>query len=156
TYQQRLAYTQPNVELQKEAVELTRSRFESGKASELYLQQARSNLAQTAASIPPLITSLWEANNQPCFPLSLPPDASSASVGCGSLPTAPAAVSVGIDADLLRRRPAVRGAEREAAAQCAQIGTAEADFYPSPSILGFLGYTSNSINKLFGEPSFTA
>ena len=45
-------------------------------------------------------------------------------------PTAPVEVAVGIPADLLRRRPDVRRAERLAAAQCAQIGVAEADFYP--------------------------
>ena len=45
-------------------------------------------------------------------------------------------VAVGIPADLLRRRPDVRGAELKAAAQSAQIGVAKADLYPAFSLTG--------------------
>jgi outer membrane protein TolC len=62
---------------------------------------------------------------------------------------------VGIPAELLRRRPDVRKAERQAASQCAQVGVAEADLYPSLQLLGFVGYTSNSSGTLFTAPSFT-
>ena len=48
-------------------------------------------------------------------------------------------MAIGIPADLLRRRPDVRRAERQAAAQSAQIGVAEADFYPAISIVGTIG-----------------
>ena len=60
--------------------------------------------------------------------------------------------AVGIPADLLRRRPDVRRAERQAAAQCAQIGVAEADFYPSFSINGTIGYSAEQFPDLF-EPA---
>ena len=59
--------------------------------------------------------------------------------GAGKIPKRPAEVAVGIPADLLRRRPDVRRAEQTAAAQSAQIGVAEADFYPHISILGTIG-----------------
>ena len=42
-------------------------------------------------------------------------------------------------ADLLRRRPDIRRAERLAAAQCANIGIAESELYPAFSLLGSLG-----------------
>jgi outer membrane protein TolC len=58
-------------------------------------------------------------------------------------------VVVGIPADLLRRRPEVRRAERQAAAQSAQIGIAEADFYPAISINGTLGYSAQYFPDLF-------
>jgi outer membrane protein TolC len=57
----------------------------------------------------------------------------------GRIPTPPTQVAVGIPADLLRRRPDVRGAELQAAAQSALIGVAKADFYPSVSLLGSIG-----------------
>jgi outer membrane protein TolC len=66
--------------------------------------------------------------------------ATSRPVGPGHIPTAPAEVAACIPAELLRRRPDVRRAERLAAAQSAQIGVAEAEFYLRISITGSLGY----------------
>src|SRR5262249_25674034 len=56
---------------------------------------------------------------------------------------------VGIPADLLRRRPDVRRAERQAAAQSAQIGVAESEFYPHISILGTIDFQANRFSHLF-------
>jgi outer membrane protein TolC len=53
-------------------------------------------------------------------------------------------VAAGIPAELLRRRPDVRRAERQAAAQSAQIGVAEADFYPHISITGTISYSAGN------------
>jgi len=64
----------------------------------------------------------------------------------------PSNVAVGIPADLLRRRPDVRRAERAAAAQSAQIGIAEAEFYPHISLVGTLDYSSQNLGKLI-EPT---
>jgi outer membrane protein TolC len=45
---------------------------------------------------------------------------------------------------MLRRRPDIRSAELSAAAQCARIGVAKADLYPSFSIMGTIGFQGNS------------
>ncbi len=71
-----------------------------------------------------------------------------------AIPTAPPDVAVGIPADLLRRRPDVRRAERTAAAQSAQIGIAEADFYPAISIVGTIGYSAEEFPNLFRQAAF--
>ena len=71
------------------------------------------------------------------------------------IPTAPTEVTVGIPADLLRRRPDVRRAERQAAAQSEQIGIAEAQFYPAVSINGTIGYASQNLSQLFSPQSLT-
>jgi outer membrane protein TolC len=70
-------------------------------------------------------------------------------------PVAPPEVIVGIPADLIRRRPDVRRAERHAAAQSAVIGVAEADFYPRFSIVGFVGGLSPDLGNLFSSKSYT-
>ena len=57
-------------------------------------------------------------------------------------------MAVGIPAELLLRRPDVRRALREAAAQSAQIGVAEADFYPRFGVSGFIGYAADDIRLL--------
>jgi outer membrane protein TolC len=75
-------------------------------------------------------------------------------LGPGPIPTAPADVAIGIPADLLRRRPDVRRAERQAAAQSAQIGIAEAEFYPAISINGTMGYSAEQFSHLFQSTAF--
>jgi outer membrane protein TolC len=69
-------------------------------------------------------------------------------------PVAPAEVVVGIPADLLRRRPDVRRAERQVAAQSARIGVAEADFYPHVALIGTIGVASQDLSNLFSPGSF--
>jgi outer membrane protein TolC len=61
---------------------------------------------------------------------------------------------VGVPADLLRRRPDVRAAERAVAAQSAQIGVAEADLYPTIAITGMIGYDAQDLSKLFNANNF--
>jgi outer membrane protein TolC len=58
-------------------------------------------------------------------------------------------VAIGIPADLLRRRPDVRRAERQAAAQSAEIGVAEAEFYPHIAINGTWEYSAEFFKNLW-------
>jgi outer membrane protein TolC len=69
------------------------------------------------------------------------------------IPTAPAQVAVGIPADLLRRRPDIRSAERRAAEQSAQIGVATSDLYPHFSITGSIFFDANHFKDLFNGGS---
>jgi NodT family efflux transporter outer membrane factor (OMF) lipoprotein len=151
TTEQRIKYAKDNVELQVKTVKVIEGRRDVGVARQLDVDQARSILAQTEATIPPLEITAQQTINQICILLGIPPQDLRAKLGLGPIPTAPAEVAVGIPADLLRRRPDVRRAERQAAAQCAQIGVAEADFYPHISILGNLGYSAREFKDLFRE-----
>ena len=76
--------------------------------------------------------------------------------GASSIPTAPPEVAVGIPANLLCRRPDIRRAEREVAAQCAQIGIAQADYFPRIGVWGFIGYAADDLRNLFTPQNFTA
>jgi outer membrane protein TolC len=69
-------------------------------------------------------------------------------------PVAPPQVVVGMPADLLRRRPDVRRAERQVAAQSARIGIAQADFYPRFALNGTIGLASEDFSNLFSPGSF--
>ena len=140
--EQRIEYTKFNVELQRQTLRLAEARFKAGTTGELDVVQARSTLEQTEAQIPELEINLRQVNNQLCILLGIPPEELRARVGAGHIPTAAPDVAVGIPAELLRRRPDVRRAERLAAAQSAQIGVAEAEFYPHISITGSLGYAA--------------
>jgi NodT family efflux transporter outer membrane factor (OMF) lipoprotein len=151
TTEQRIKYARDNVDLQEKTVKVIEGRRDAGVARQLDVDQARSVLAQTAATIPQLEITLRQTINQLCILLGIPPEDLRAKLGPGPIPTAPVDVVVGIPADLLRRRPDVRRAERQAAAQSAQIGVAEADFYPHISILGTIGYSAEEFKDLFRE-----
>jgi outer membrane protein TolC len=75
-------------------------------------------------------------------------------LGNGPIPITPPEVAVGMPADLLRRRPDVRQAERLVAAQSARIGIATAELYPHFSLLGSIGYASQNFADLFNSKSF--
>jgi NodT family efflux transporter outer membrane factor (OMF) lipoprotein len=134
-------------------LKVAEARFKAGTVSELDVDQARSTLAQTEAQIPELEIGLRQTNNQLCILLGIPPEELQARLGNGSIPSAAAEVAVGIPAELLRRRPDVRRAERLAAAQSALIGVAEADFYPHISIIGSIGYSAERPKRLFRSSS---
>jgi NodT family efflux transporter outer membrane factor (OMF) lipoprotein len=156
TFEQRLAYARQNVEIQKGSLQLAEDRFSRGLATELDVRQARSSLAQTEAAIPPLEADRRQASNRLCILLGMPVGDLASQLGPGSIPAAPPDVAVGIPADLLRRRPDIRRAERQVAAQSAQIGVAESDLYPRLTLNGFLGYAADDIERLFRSSSFTA
>jgi NodT family efflux transporter outer membrane factor (OMF) lipoprotein len=155
TFQQRMAYARRNVEIQRGSLRLAEARLRDGKTSSLDVKQARSSLAQIESSIPPLVIGLRQANNRLCILLGLPPQDLLPGPAEASIPSAPPKVAVGIPAELLQRRPDVRRALREVAAQCAQIGVAEGDLYPQIGATGFIGYTASDLRRLFAENSYT-
>lgn len=151
TLEGRIHYAEKNVELQRETLTITEARFRGGTTSELDVYQARSTLEQTEAQIPEFEISLRQTVVALCTLLGMPPEELRARLGPAPIPTTPPEVGVGIPADLLARRPDVRRAERLAAAQSAQIGIAEADFYPAFSIGGTLGYSAKYFPDLFRD-----
>jgi NodT family efflux transporter outer membrane factor (OMF) lipoprotein len=152
--EQQLAYTRAQVELQKEILQIAKAKFKGGQVSQLDVNQAQANLSATEVVIPQLEIRLREVNDQLCLLLGFPSEDLKAKLGTASIPTAPTSVAVGIPADLLRRRPDVRRAEREAAAQCARIGVADADFYPQIGINGAFGWAAEDVSNWFTHPSF--
>jgi NodT family efflux transporter outer membrane factor (OMF) lipoprotein len=155
TFEQRLAFARENVAIQEKSLELTKVRFEQGVGTELDVRQAGTNLEQTRSLIPPLEAGRRLASNRLCTLLGMPPSDLAARLEPGGIPQAPVGVAVGIPADLLCRRPDVRRAEREVAAQSAQIGIAESDLYPRLAVTGFIGYLANDLSDLFQGNNFT-
>jgi NodT family efflux transporter outer membrane factor (OMF) lipoprotein len=151
TTEQRIKYANENVALQRKTLQIVEGQLQAGIVGELDVDQARSTLEQTEAGIPELEIARRQAANQLCILLGIPPQDLQERLGSGSIPTAPAEVGVGIPADLLRRRPDVRRAERQAAAQSEQIGIAAAEFYPHIAINGTLGYSAQNFKDLFRE-----
>ena len=149
TAEERIKYATKNAKIQAKVTEIIRQSVKVGNLLKVDLDQAESTLYQTEATIPALEITLRTANNQLCILLGIPMEQLQAKLGKAPIPTAPPDVAVGIPADLLRRRPDVRRAERQAAAQCTQIGVAVSDFYPHIAIGGTIDYQANRFKDLF-------
>ncbi len=146
-----LAISRENVDLQQKSFEITDALYRNGEQSELDKQQALTLLLSTESTIPGLQATLDKARNALSILLGRPPGGIERLIGAtGVIPESPPEVGVGIPADLLRRRPDVRQAELQAAAQSALIGVASADLYPSFVLTGSLGLVSTS-----GAPAST-
>jgi NodT family efflux transporter outer membrane factor (OMF) lipoprotein len=154
TLERQIVLTRQNAQLQQQTLILADARFKGGTATDLDVQQAKSVLKQTEAQIPVLEISHRQANNQLCILMGMPPEDLHKQLGTGEIPTASTTAVTGIPADLLRRRPDVLQAERAAAAQSAQIGIADAEFYPHISLVGTLNYSTKNLGKLIEPGSF--
>ena len=160
TFERRIELAKANVELQRQSLEITESRYRNGKVTLLDVTEARATLTNTQASVPDLESSLRDAKLSLCVLLGRTPSELEKELAGGSgIPTAPAQVAIGVPADLLRRRPDVRSAERAAAFQSEQIGIATADLFPSISISGSAGFEASdagglSLDNLFDGSSF--
>lgn len=147
---QRLAYARQNVKTQKNTVDVTDVLFRNGEGNELDVQQARSNLANTESLVPKLQGARRGAVYRLCFLLGRTPGDLDELLGNQvGIPTPPADVAIGVPAELMRRRPDVRRAEREAAAQSARIGVAESALYPHFTLNGSIGYAAENASDLF-------
>jgi NodT family efflux transporter outer membrane factor (OMF) lipoprotein len=154
TLEQRIKYAQDNVRLQRETLDIVEARFKAGTTTELDVAQAKSTLEQTQSQIPEFEIQLRQTANQLCILLGIPPEDLRTRLGTAPIPTAPTEVAAGIPADLVRRRPDVRSAERQAAAQSAQIGIADAQFYPLIFVNGTFGWSAENFSNLWRPDAF--
>ncbi|MBL4743930.1 MAG: efflux transporter outer membrane subunit [Cycloclasticus sp.] len=144
TFEQRLLIAKSNVEIQQDSLKIAKIRFQNGVTTELDVHQAHALLLNTQASIPALEIGLKQSKHALSTLLGmLPGSLEKALGGKGSIPNAQADVAIGIPAELLRRRPDIRRAELQTAAQSARIGIAEAELYPHFSLIGSIGLRSS-------------
>jgi NodT family efflux transporter outer membrane factor (OMF) lipoprotein len=153
TIQEELRLLHLNVASQQASLRIAEAQFRAGQANEADTLQTRNNVEQTESLIPALEAALRQANNSLCVLLGIPPRDLVAELGPGPIPMAPLSVALGIPAELLRRRPDVRQAERIVAAQSARIGIAESELYPHIAINGVIQWQAQDLDDLFTSPS---
>lgn len=146
TTMQRIEIAQNNVTLQQRSYEITEQLYERGQDSELDLQQAKSQYLATEATIPGLQLILQQQRNALGAVLARAPnDLPELDAIDSALPQLSVLSIREIPAQLLLRRPDVRSAAWQAAAQSAQVGIAQADLYPSLSLFGTIGWSGDSL-----------
>ena len=154
TLQERIKYGRANVEAQAESLQLTRDRFDAGLSPLTDVTQAEYNLANSQAAIPGLEARLAAAANRLAVLLGKPPGSvDDLLTGESAIPNPDETMITGLPADLLRRRPDIRSAERRLASQTAQIGVATADLYPTFSLQGVLALQSLDSSNFFDSDS---
>ena len=158
----RIEIAQENAKTQKRSYEITELLFESGQDSELDLQQAKTQYLATLSTIPGLELLLIQVGNSLSALLGRPPgELPELAHAEASLPLISPSIIREAPARLLLRRPDVRTAAWQAAAQSAQIGVAQADLYPSISLFGTIGWSGDTLSgspqrgNLAAGPSLT-
>jgi len=158
TTQRRIELLGNAIAVQQDVYNFINVRVREGLGTELDRAQAESDLRQSQAQIAQFKIDLRQAENGLCVLLGQPAvnlEPWLQSTPKKGIPNPPDDVVVGIPADLLRRRPDVRRAERDAAAQAEQIGIATSDLYPAFSINGSIGWQNPQLDQLIAPGSFT-
>jgi NodT family efflux transporter outer membrane factor (OMF) lipoprotein len=145
TTELRIAIARENAAIQRRSYEITERIYSSGQQGELDLQQARTQYLATLSTIPDLQITLTQTRNALTTLLGRPPgDLPELAGPTEELPRVEPLAIQGIPARLMMRRPDISAAAWQVAAQSAQIGIAETDFYPAISLLGTVGWSGDS------------
>lgn len=148
-YQYQLAIAQRNAGAQADTLKLQQQKLQAGIATDLTVAQAEALLASTQAQIPTLEAQVRLSIHRLSILLDREPAALVSELAVAApLPVGPPEVPAGLPAELVRRRPDVRQAERTLAAATASIGVAEAELYPRFSIAGSVGLSSAKLTNL--------
>lgn len=152
--QLRVDVAQAQIASQQRITKITEARHEAGLASKLDVAQSLTVLYSTQASLPSLINMRVAALNNIALLVGCYPDEIKGELEpLRDLPIAFQTVSLGVPADLLRRRPDVLQAEYQLAGYAAQLGVAKKDFLPTLSLQGSVGTSAHRAGDLFSKES---
>jgi multidrug efflux system outer membrane protein len=133
------------------SLRLIKSREQAGLASTLEVRQGEQLVQVAAETIPELEQQIAKTENRLRFLV-------------GELPgplvrtrllaqQEPPSVPAGVPSALLERRPDIRSAEQSLIAANARIGVARAEYFPTISLTGVLGFQSSQLGSLFTGPN---
>ncbi len=149
SFQQRLKLAIENADIQQQSLHITSVRMKEGISTELDMQQAKALLFSTRSLIATLRTGLRQSKNALSTLLAKYPGEIDSLLDTEQpIPQLEKQPLLGIPADLLRRRPDVRRAEFQAAAQSALIGVAKADLLPRFTLRGALGLNASNTGAI--------
>ena len=147
--QNQLEVARRNATNQTETLQITQARLEGGRGTQFDVARARAQLNSTLAIIPPLEAQIARDIHRLSVLTGQQPGALLTLLSKpGGLPNAPELVALGDPAELLRRRPDVRVAERDLAASRARIGVATADLFPRVTFIGRVGFQAQTFSGL--------
>jgi NodT family efflux transporter outer membrane factor (OMF) lipoprotein len=139
------------VDADKKALDLTRSLYETGIDDRISVVEAENTLqnAQSAA----INLGVARAQYEHAIAVLVGTNPSSFSIPVKPLGAIPPPIPVGVPSQLLERRPDIAASERNMASANAQIGVADAAFYPNLTLSAEGGLESSTLKHLFDWPS---
>lgn len=146
--QKQLAMLKASVELQEKTLGIVQTRFESGLSPELDVRRAETSVESLRASIAPLQQRLQSSRHRLAtlsgqFPGAyeqlLKPE--------GELPKFSLNIPVRMPFQVLQARPDVQLSQARFAQAAAEVGVAEADFYPSIELMANIQLGSTAVNS---------
>jgi multidrug efflux system outer membrane protein len=140
------------VDSRAKSLDLFQKRWEKGDISQVEISQLESEYWYAKAQIPFLEQSIIQVENAMSVLLGRNPGPipRGKMIDSLALPEVPES----LPSQLLERRPDVLQAEQELVSANAQIGVIKSQYYPSLSLTGLLGFSTNDISKLFDPTSF--
>lgn len=147
--QARLAIAKENLATIDELLDLTRQRRAAGLTTQIDVINAMAQDTATRAELPVFDLEITQSINQLSQLLAREPQALRAELdGAAPVPEARSDVSIGLPADLARRRPDIREAEANLHAATAQIGVAVANLFPRLTLAANGGFQSETAGNL--------
>jgi NodT family efflux transporter outer membrane factor (OMF) lipoprotein len=130
--QRQLVVLRQNIDAARGNVDLAQGRLNRGLTNAIDVSLAQRQVETLRADLAPLAAQI-DANRHAIAVLLgvFPEDLAKEFAKPGAMPALPTKIPVGQPADLLRRRPDIREAERRLAAANARIGVATADLFPT-------------------------
>ena len=145
-----------NVESQREIMNIVESRYESGLASKLDVAQSRSVYYSTMAQLPAMQAKIESYRNAMAVLLGVYPQELEGWLEEGyALPDYVELIGVGMPAQLLRRRPDIRAAEKQVEANATLLGATRRDWFPEIFLSGSIGFASHDLKHLPRSRSLT-
>ena len=145
------ALLERSVQAYQRSLELTQVRYQGGVAGQSDVLQAQTQLWSAQAQESEAASQRAQLEHAIAVLLGQPPS-SFALERTDTLPEPPEVPEM-LPATLLERRPDINAAQRRVAAAYAQIGVADAAFFPSLTLSANAGYKGSSLSNLVGAPN---
>lgn len=147
--QQRHVLMQQAVAYERQMLVLTQQRRARGVATAAEVEQMASQLQGSEASLNQIDAAVAAALDQLALLSGRTPGALDSTLSAPkALPVLPQSLAIGDPADLVKRRPDIRAAERRLASSNAQIGEKTAGYFPKLTLFGNIGFSADNPTHL--------
>ena len=140
--QRQLSSARADAAARADVARMVEERYRHGEAARFDYVRADAQARTAQAVLPNLDADAHGAVYQLAVLTGQPPESLQALLTEAPLPKSPSTVAAGLRAEVLRRRPDVRAAERQLAAATADVGVATAELFPRISLIGSIGQQS--------------
>lgn len=153
SYRAQIQATHDLITIQERLLQIVSQQFQIGGASRADILSQQSQLAQTRATLPPLMQNLSASEHALSVLVGAFPSENHLPLFDLNKLTLPTELPVSLPSLLVRQRPDIRASEALLHAASAQIGVATANLLPQITISGAYGWTATTLGDLFSPTS---